>query len=242
MKKFIIGTALAALATTIATPALAAPGLGQEVYGATVDKGEPEFESRFDSLSGGPDDGEDVIKLEASYGITDSLRIGVLGEFEQEVGASRKAEEVAVEAIYELGKAGGIDFAVYGEYAIGLNGHADVLEGKLLMQRKTGPFDLRLNLIAEKELEGGNKVELGYAASADVAAFEEVRVGVQAFGDLGTFDKFLPRAEHFVGPFASVEIEGLGPEIELQAGYLFALGAARDDADGQLRVALELEF
>jgi hypothetical protein len=239
MFKFIVA---ATVALAWAGPALAAPGLGSEIYGASVDAGELEFESRYDRLTGGPDDGEDVIKLEAAYGVTGSLRIGVQGEFEKEAGGSRKAEEFAIEAIYELGKVGPLDVAVYGEFAIGLNGHADVAETKLLLQHRSGPWDLRLNLIAEKELEHGQKVELGYAASADVAAIGELRLGVQAFGELGTFDRLLPRAEHFAGPVAKFEIEGLGPEIELEAGYLFALGKARDDADGQLRIGLEFEF
>ena len=41
---------------------------------------------------------------------------------------------------------------------------------------------------------------------------------------------------------AKAEIEGLGPEIGIEAGYLFALGAARDDSDGQFRLKLEIEF
>ena len=44
------------------------------------------------------------------------------------------------------------------------------------------------------------------------------------------------------GPYAKYEIEGLGPEVALQVGYLFALGKAKEDTDGQLRIGLELEF
>ncbi len=239
MKKLTIA---AALAFGFAAPAYAAPGLGSEVYGASVEEGELEFEAIYGALEGGDEDGEDVIKFEAAYGVTDKLRLGILTELEKEPGEGRKAEEVAIEAIYELGKAGPIDFAVYGEYAIGLNGHADKIEAKLLMQHKSGPFDIRFNLIGEKELESGEKVELAYAASADVEAVGEIRLGVQAYGELGTFSKFLPRAEHFIGPVVKAEIEGLGPEIEIEAGYLFALGEANDETDGQFRLALELEF
>ena len=111
------------------------------------------------------------------------------------------------------------------------------------MQHRPGPLDLRLNLIAEKELTSGARVELGYAAQADVAvAGDDLRLGVQAFGELGTFQRFAPRAEHFTGPFARAEIEGLGPEIGIQAGYLFALGKARDDTKGMFRLMVELEF
>lgn len=243
MQKFDWAAAAACgILCAVATPALAAPGLGNEVYGARVEKGEMEVEAKFDTLAGGPADGEDVIKLEAAYGVTDSLRIAPFVKLEKDPGFSRKAKEAGVEAIYELGSAGGIDFALYGEYAFGLNGHADEMEAKLIMQHTSGPWDARLNLIFEKELEHGHDVELGYAASVDVEAFHEVRLGVQAFGELGTFNDFVPREEHFVGPVAKFEIEGLGPEVEVELGYLFALRKAKDDTNGQFRLGLEFEF
>ena len=227
----------------LSTPALAAPGLGAEIYGATVDKGELEVEARYGRLGGGPDDGEDVIKLEAGYGVTDRLRVAVQGEFEREPGGPRRAEAMGIEAVYALGKLGGIDVAIYGEYEIGFNGNSDAVETKLLLQRKTGAWDLRLNLIAEKPLVSGAPVELGYAASVDAAVLGEARLGVQAFGALGTFSHFAPREEHFIGPVAKFEIGGLGvEEVGLQVGYLFALGKARDDTKGQFKVNLELEF
>ncbi|MDE2596704.1 MAG: hypothetical protein KGL44_07500 [Sphingomonadales bacterium] len=240
MRSILRGFACAA-AFGLAGPALAAPGLGSEIYGATVEQGEPEVEVRYDALAGGADDGEDLLKLEASYGVTDRLQLGVQAEFEREAGLPRKAEEVGVEAIYELGRVGGVDVALYGEYAIAFDG-ADAVESKLLLQRRTGKWDMRLNLIAERKLIDGAPVELQYAASADVQAFGEVRLGVQAFGELGTFSHFLPRAEHFAGPVAKVEIEGLGPELVLTTGYLFALSKARDDSKGMFRLAIELEF
>ena len=239
--KYNIAVAAVALACAAVSPAYAAPGLGGEVYSATVEKGETEFEARWDELDGGPDDGESVFMLEAAHGVTDKFLLALKGEFEKDPGSSREAEAMAVEAIYELGQLGGIDFALYGEYEIVFEG-ADKIETKLLLQRKSGPWDVRLNLIAEKELEDGEPLEFEYAASADVATVGELRLGIEAFGELGTSKNFLPNAEHFVGPSAKFEIEGLGPEIEIQAGYLFAIGKARDDADGQFRLGLEIEF
>ena len=52
----------------------------------------------------------------------------------------------------------------------------------------------------------------------------------------------LTRADHYVGPVIKTEIEGLGPELGIEAGYLFALGKAKDDSDGQLRLVVEMEF
>ena len=228
-------------AAMISTQVAAEPGLGGEVYGAGVQKGDVELEAIYGQLDGKAANGESVLKLEASFSPTDRLRFGVLGEIEKEPFGSREFEALGFEAIYELGKVGGVTFATYGEYEIVFDG-PDKVETKLLMQRRDGPLDLRLNLIAEKELASGAAVHLEYAASADVETFGEVRLGVQSYGELGTFDHFMPRAKHFVGPVAKAEIEGLGPEIGLQAGYLFALGKARDETNGQFRLAVEIEF
>ena len=225
----------------ISSAAYADPGLGGEAYGAEIEKGATEFEAVYGEFDHGTADGESVLKLEGAYSPTDRLRLAAIGEIEKEPFGSRKLEAAGFEAIYKLGNLGGVTFAAYGEYEIVLKG-SDKVETKLIMQRKSGPFDVRLNLIAEKELESGKSVEFEYAASADVEIFGEVRLGVQAYGQLGTTDDFLPRAKHFIGPVAKAEIEGLGPEIGLEAGYLFALGAARDETDGQFRVAIELEF
>lgn len=233
--------ALALVAAALPGTAMAAPGLGDEVYAATVEQGEPELEALYGRLGGGPDNGEDALKLEAAYGVTRNLRLAGMVEFEREAGQSRKAEAAAFEAVYALGEAGGIDVAVYGEYEIGFHG-SDAVETKLLLQRRTGPWDLRLNLMAAKPMVSGAKVEFGYAAGVYRAIGDDVQLGVEGYGELGTFDDFAPHAEHFVGPVAKFEIEGLGPELGVQLGYLFALDKARADADGQLQLRVELEF
>ena len=242
----IVGRTTAALAGIVmalaaAGPAAAEPGLADEVYGATVKAGEPELEARYGRIGGKAADGTDALKLEAAYGVSSSFRLAAVGEFTREPGGPRRADSVAIEGIYALGQVGGIDIAVYGEYEIGFLG-ADKLETKLLLERRSGPWNLRLNLIGEKPLAAGEPVELGYAASVDRAVGGDARIGVQAYGELGTFRNFAPRAEHYVGPVGKFEIEGLGPEIGVELGYLFALGAARDNSAGQLHLRLELEF
>lgn len=219
----------------------AAPGLDDEVYGAEITKGELEVDTIYGRLTGGPDAGEDVGVLEVAYSPSSRLRVGVRGEFEREPGDARKFESLGIEAIYALGKVRGVNLALYTEYE-GVFDGPDKIETKLLMQRRKGPLDIRFNLIAEKELRQGAPVELEYAASADVQAVGELRLGVQAFGQLGTTRDFLPRAEHFVGPVAKFEIETGGPELQVQLGYLLALDKAREDADGQLRIFIETEF
>ena len=238
MKRLALAGILALICTGKAG---ATPGLGDEIYGATAEAGRTEAEARYHRLGGGPAGGDDVLKLEATHHLNDRLRLAAFGEFAREGGGPRRAEEAGIEAIYTLGRVGGIDVALYGEYALGLNGHDDGLEAKLLLERRRGPFDVRFNLTAEKALVASEPVELSYAAAADYAV-GEVRLGVEAFGDLGTFRSFLPRAAHFAGPRAAVEIEGLGPELELSAGYLFALDRVSAQSKGQFRFGIEMEF
>jgi len=109
---------------------------------------------------------------------------------------------------------------------------------------------LRLNLIASKELSGEEPVEFGYAASADYAVADRVKLGAAAFGDLGSFSHFAPAAEHYIGPSAAFRLIKSDPDgdgddhggLSLRTSYLFALGETRETADGQFRVQLEMEF
>ncbi len=239
----------AAFGAALAMPALAAPGLGDKVYGAKIEDGVTEVEMRYGRLTGDAADGEDAAVLEVAHSFSDRLTLGVLLETEREPHDGRKIEAYAIEGIGHLGRidALDLDIALYGEYEF-VRGHADVIETKLLLEHDKGPFNARLNLVVEKELEKGEPLEFGYAASADWAAFGEFRIGAEAFGELGTTRDFLPREEHFAGPMIRTEIEHLpgggdeGGELEIEAGYLFALGSARDETNGQFRLVLEYEF
>jgi hypothetical protein len=233
--------ALVLACLTLPVAAHAAPGLGGEVYGATVEPHELEIETRYGILAGGADAGEDNFRLEVAYGITGHTRVAAVAEFEKEPGAPRKLEAFSVEVIQNIARIGPIDVALYGEYEAVNNG-TDELEGKLLLQYRDRLTDLRFNLIAAKPLRTAAPVELAYAASADVSVADNLRLGASAFGDLGTFRQFAPHAEHFVGPMAKFRINGLGAPLKVETGYMFALAKAKDDANGMFRLNLELEF
>ncbi|MEP6868208.1 MAG: hypothetical protein ABJA20_06800 [Novosphingobium sp.] len=237
----ITGAAFMIGALALPAAAYAAPGMGSEVYSATVEPHELEIETRYGILAGGPDGGEDGLVLEAGYGVTGHTRVAAVAEFEKEVGAPRKLEAFSIEVIQNVARIGPIDVGVYGEYEAVVSG-TDKLEGKLLLEYRGRVTDLRFNLIAAKPLRSGDPVELGYAASADVAVADNLRLGVAAFGELGTFRDFAPRAEHFVGPNVKFRILGLGVPLKVETGYLIALAKAKDDADGMFRLNLELEF
>jgi hypothetical protein len=224
--------------------AMAAPGVGEKVYGATVKVGVTEFEARYGRLNGGADNGEDGLVLEVAHGFSKHFYGAILAEFERPAGGPRKLAAIAVEAIVPLGRieALQLDTAIYGEFAAVKNGH-NAAEMKALFQHRAGSFDSRLNLKFVKELGTHNPIELAYEASVDWAAVGELRLGAAAFGDLGSTRNFAPRASHFAGPIAKYEIEGLpgNSDLDIETGYLFPIGAAKNSTKGQFRLLLEWE-
>jgi hypothetical protein len=243
--RLIIIWAAAALAAAN-TSAQATPGVGDPVYGATISKGLTEFEARYGRLTGGVADGEDGLTLEVGHGFSSRFAGALLVEVARDAGGNRMVESSSLEVIYALGRIRplALDFAFYGEYKYGFRANADVIETKLLLQHRAGGFDARMNLIAEKPLAPNEPVEFGYAASVDWQVVgDEVKLGLTAFGDLGTTRKFGARQEHFIGPTAKFEIERLGPgELGIEAGWLRAFGSARDVTDGQARLLIEYEL
>lgn len=235
---------LALIVLAVPSAAYAAPGLDDVVYSATVEPGKSEIEARYGRLTGGAADGEDAFVLEVAHGFSSHFYGAALATFEREPGSSRRIQTIAVEGIYTLGRIQGLDLdtAVYGEVEHGVHG-PDNLETKLLLERRRGAFDARINLIAERALARGAPIEFGYAAAADYSVADDISIGAEAFGHLGSSRKFTMRSEHFVGPSATIGFDHAGPgELELRAGYLFAVGRARDESKGQLRFGLEYEF
>ena len=236
----IIGAAVLALMS--AAQVQAAPGVGDPIYGATVEKGLTEFEARYGRLTGGLDDGSDGLVLEAEHGFSKRFAGAVLIETGRDIGGPRRVDALALEGIYTLGTVRGVAVAVYGEYKHGLHGDDDAAELKLLFEHRAHAFDARLNLIGATPFARA-PTAFGYAASADWAVVgDEVRVGGAAFGEFGSSRRLGGATEHFAGPEVKVEIEHLGRgELEVEAGWLRAFGAARERADGQARLLVSYE-
>lgn len=222
----------------------AAPGLDDVVYGAKVEAGKTEIETRYGRLTGSAADGEDAFVLEVARGFSSRYYGAALATFERAPGDSRRLERLGLEGIFTLGhiKALDLDTAVYVEGEHGIHG-PDNLETKLLLEHRNGPFDTRLNLIAERAFTSGAPVEFSYAASADYEVADDISLGAEAFGDLGTSLSITTRGEHFVGPSVKMGLDHAGPgELEIRAGFLFAIDRSRDETRGQLRFGLEYEF
>ena len=218
------------------------------MYEPYVRNGLTEVEIRSGRLIGGADAGESATVIEVEHGLNDRMSLALLAEVEDEPGASRTVEAVAIESVIYLGQipGAGVDAGLYLEYEQRIHNESGVGEVKLLLARRFGPVQGLLNLVAEQaftDRDGEGAMEFGYAAQATVEPAPHLQVGLQAFGDLGTSRGLGGRQGHWLGPVVSWETgaPGLQGEIGLEAAYLLPVGAARDDADGDLRLMLEYE-
>lgn len=237
----------AALAWSCA--ATAEPGLSNKVYSPYVKKGVTEVELRAGRLTGGQLDGEQAAVVEFERGLSDRLSLAVLAEFEQHAGEERKLDALALEGVVYVGQIPGlgVDVGGYLEYEQRLHNESGVAEAKLLLAKRSGAFEGLLNLIVERPLSdrpGEHDTEFAYAAQATWDVGRNLRLGGQAFGDLGTDHVLGGRQPHYLGPVAQWEVRPAwlnGGELELEGAYLLPVGDARSETDGQARIVIEYE-
>ena len=250
--KRLIGGLAAGFAVISATGALADPRLDEKVYAPYVQKGVFEVAGRIAGEMGRGDlSGKTAAVWEAEYGVSDHLSLALIGVVTHASGGPTSATAIGVEAVDYLGQIPklGIDTGVYLEYARGLNGENDKIEAKLLLAKNAGRFQGLLNLIIEKPLSaptGEGIASYGYAASATWRVLGHLRLGAEAFGDFGDDRAFLGRQGAYVGPQLkwNGKPKGSPVEVEVDAGWLAAVGTDRAEARSQLRfgVALERRF
>jgi hypothetical protein len=230
-----------------ATGAAADPRLDEKVYAPYVQNGVAELEVRNARQEGGGAAGEMTTVLEGEYGLNDRVSLAVVGGIERAPGAGNRLTSIGLEGVAYIGQIPrlGVDTGAYLEYKHGLNGEDDVAEAKLLFAKTAGRFQGLLNLIVERPFgpRGEAFAAYGYAASATVRTVGALRLGAEAFGDLGTDHRFGGRQGAYVGP--QLLWEGrprqAPVEIGLDVGWLFPVGVERKESRSQLRIGLELE-
>ena len=241
MQRLLIAAVFCGLASQVHA---AEPGLATEVYEPTVTQGETEFELRGGVLDGGEANADWQVKAEAAYSVNDWWRPALVAEWEYE-GSDAEFTAFAIENVIDLTATRDwpVHFGAYVEYEFAQDG-PDGVELKLLMQRTRGPWDLRLNLIGEREVgsDAADEWEFGYAVQVGYALSDDMQIGVQGFGEAGDSESLgLGDRAAYWGPFAEFDIGDVGAgELEMQIGYLAGFGDAA--ADGQFRIKLDLEF
>lgn len=221
------------------------PGGGDRVYGPDVEKGKAEVEFRGSRLTGGEDGGEGVFVYETSYGVTNFWKTGAVIETENEPNAPLKVEAFEIENIFALPRLPGVpvDLGIYAEYEASTRG-ADEVKLRGLAAFNTGPVATKLNFNVDRSFASGAEWELGYGFLSTAKVFDDVAIGIEGFGEFGAVNDFgdLKNREHYIGPALLFDLEPkwLPGELEVEADYLFGVGAA--EAEGQARLLLEWEF
>lgn len=232
-----------------ASQAWADPRLDEVVYSPYVQNHVAELEIRHGQQLDGATAGEATTVFEAEYGLNDRVSLALSGSLASASGRASQFDRVGIEGIVYLGQVPriGVDTGLYLEYTHGFNGEPDVAEAKLLVAKTAGRFQGLANLIVERPLNapaGENFSSYGYAVSATWQAVAGLRLGAEAFGDLGDDHGFLTRpVGAYVGPQLKWEGRPAGSpfEIDLDIGWLAAVGANRNETSSQVKFAVELE-
>jgi hypothetical protein len=230
--------------------ARADPRLDEVVYSPYIETHMFELETRIGQEVGqGSLGNARTLVTEFEYGFTDRLSVALVTKVQRAPGEAERLTGVGLESIYYLGQLPkiGVDVGLYGEFIKGAGGDTDSGEAKLLLAKTDGRFQGLFNFIVERPFSGPSGsvfASYGYAASATWRTVGNLRLGAEAFGDFGDDHGFLNHPQGaYVGP--QVKWEGkprfLPCEIALDAGWLAAVGADRQEASSQFRVNLEFE-
>lgn len=171
----------------------------------------------------------------------------LVGEMEKEPGGSLRYEKTGWENIFQLTQQGEywLDLGLYLEYEHAhVGGAADVLEGKILLEKSVGRFIFTVNPIFEHEIgaHAAGSTELRSAARVKYRlgpAFEPALEYHAAFGDLEHADPVRDQS-HQLGPVALGKFPlGGGNAVKYEVGYLF--GLTHGSPNGAFKFLIEFE-
>jgi len=187
-------------------------------------------------------------QVELEYGVLDHLQLAYYEVFSWEdarAGDRWDRDEFKLEAKLRLAEAGQwpADVALYLEYA-NPDGHRDIssdeMEGKVILSRDVGPWNLIGNFIFEREINVHEPWQYKYTAGISYAVTPTTRAGLEIKESLGSgedFGEHLADREAYLVPgiYATVT-----PHVRVLAGPAFGLTRASDDL--QVRTIVEVEF
>lgn len=246
-----IATCVLALGlASMAAEAEADPRLDEKVYTPYVENHVLELETRWGQEFGrGQLKGARTFFLEQEAGLSDRLSLAAVEQIERPPGGGDRLVGAGIEGVYYVGQIPklGVDTGVYLEYKKGLHGEDGEGEAKLLLAKTAGRFQGLVNFIVERPFgapRGEGFATYGYAASATWRTLGALRIGAEAFGNLGDDHGFLKGAHGgYVGP--QLKWEGSTSfsaiEIVLDAGWLTPVGPAWAETKSQGRVSVEFE-
>ncbi len=197
----------------------------------TPQKGEIEVEQWTESFV--PKDGGSSYRsrTEFEYGVTDRLAASLYFVNKKPAGESFGYDETKLELRYRLNEPGNKfwDTAGYAELARPSDSEEPYeVEVKGIFSHEFPKFNLTLNIIGEKELKAGEKVELGYAAGIAPDMSGRIRYSLEAFGG---------EDEHYIMPALWIS-----PGKRQNLGIGVAKGLTSGSDNIQVRTLYAVEF
>ena len=184
-------------------------------------------------------------QVELEYGLTNHLQLAYYEVFKWDRPKDWRRDAFKIEAKYRFLESGElpIDIALYGEYK-NPNGHratgSDELEGKLILSRDFGPWNLVGNLIAERKINEHEDLQWEYTLGTSYPVTPRVRVELEMKETLGDQGEFGIRRKGHELQLMPVIATNLNPHTRVLFGPAFGLTHASDDV--QLKSIVEIEF
>ena len=184
-------------------------------------------------------------QVELEYGLTSHLQLAYYEVTTWNQAKDWERDALKLEAKYRFQESGElpVDIALYGEYK-NPNGHrdgnSDEMEGKLILSRDFGPWNVVANLIAERKINEHEDLQWEYTAGVSYPLNPKVRLGLEVKETLGDQGEFgIHRKGHKL-QLMPVVAASLTPHTRILFGSAFGLTRASDDI--QLRSIVEIEF
>lgn len=213
--------------------AYAEPGGVSGVSSAVVSAGGLKLEARTAMFHGDDLDGDWAHRAQIGYSFTDWWRTTAIARAAQPEDGDFDVRSIGFEQVFEFTPSADwpVQFGLLAEYKVGIDEVRDAAEFKLLMERRDGPLNARLNLNAERQVgdDASDEWSHAYATRVMWRTGEQWQLGFEGFGDLDA-------EAHAWGPRAAWDLG----QVTLAAAYLAALGEDAE-SDGQIRLALEFE-
>ncbi len=168
-------------------------------------------------------------QVELEYGITDHLDVGLYQVFEQPVGDNLHYEGFKFKLRYRISEKDQfpLDVVLYAEHEERTS-ESNVFEGKLILAKDIGRFNVAYNQIYERVYNTGDK-ENEYAAGVSYEIAPSLRVGVESKGSY-------TEGEYAAGP----TVAWSGGRIWANLGAVYGLN--RNTNDREVRFLLGIPF
>ena len=184
-------------------------------------------------------------QIELEYGITDRLQLAYYEVFTWNRANDWRRDAFKVEAKNRFLESGElpVDIALYGEYK-NPNGprdaRSDEVEGKLILSRDFGNWNVVGNLIAERKINAHEDLQWEYTAGVSYAVKPQLRLGLElkeTLGDQGEFG--IRRKGH---ELQLMPVIAFNPSSHARILFGPAVGLTRAADDVQLKSIVEIEF